>query len=134
MVKKRNTLQFPDTFKVISLIESPKQYDVEELIKVIGNKILGYTTANIIIQHNDKILDKFSTEDCELQALLDKTIVPHTYNLLIRQDLKENLETVICHEMCHFDQYERGDLNIVKEGSNIEFSYKNIIYPANTPY
>lgn len=43
-----------------------KQYDVEELIKVIGNKILGYNEANIIVQYNDKILNRFSTDDSGL--------------------------------------------------------------------
>lgn len=80
-MKERSKLEFPEMFKVTSLIKSPKQYDVEELIKVIGTKIFNYTNANILVQYNDKILNKFSTEECELQALLDKTPVPHTYNL-----------------------------------------------------
>ena len=67
MAKERNIFEFPETFKVSCLIKSPKQYDVEELIKVIGNKILGYNEANIIVQYNDKILNRFSTDDCELQ-------------------------------------------------------------------
>lgn len=134
MSKERNTFEFPETFKVNNLIKSPKQYDVGDLIKVIGNKILGYNEANIIIQYNDKLLNRFSTDDCELQALLDKSIVPHTYNLLLRTKLSESLETIICHEMKHFDQYEKGDLEIKKDSSGLSFIYKGKEYPASTDY
>ncbi len=42
-MKERSKLEFPEMFKVTSLIKSTKQYDVEELIKVIGTKIFNYT-------------------------------------------------------------------------------------------
>lgn len=134
MAKERNIFEFPETFKVSCLIKSPKQYDVEELIKVIGNKILGYNEANIIVQYNDKILNRFSTDDRELQALLDKSIVPHTYNLMIRTRFQESLETIICHEMKHFDQYEKGDLEIRKDDSGLAFIYKGKEYKSSTDY
>ena len=134
MAKERNIFEFPETFKVSCLIKSPKQYDVEELIKVIGNKILGYNEANIIVQYNDKILNRFSTDDCEQQALLDKSIVPHTYNLMIRTRFQESLETIICHEMKHFDQYEKGDLEIRKDDSGLAFIYKGKEYKSSTDY
>lgn len=133
-MKERAELEFPQTFKVTSLIKSPKQYDVEDLIKVIGTKIFNYTDANIIVQYNDKILDKFSTEDCKLQALLDKTAVPHTYNLFLRTRLLDRLESIICHEMKHFDQYEKGDLDIYKDNSEISFIWKHVKYDASTDY
>lgn len=134
MAKERNIVTFPKTFNVTCLIDSPKKYDVEDLVKVIGNKILGHREANIIIQYNDRILDKFSTEDCELQALLDKTVVPHTYNLLIRSNHKESLETLICHEMKHFDQYENGDLEVIKDESKLVFIWKGQEYKSSTSY
>lgn len=133
-MKERNIFEFPDTFKVSSLIKSPKQYDISDLIKVIGNKILNYNQADIIIQYNDKVLNKFSTQDCELQALLDKSPIPHTYNLLIRSNHTDSLETIICHEMVHFDQYERGDLQIEKDDTNLVFIYKGKEYKSSTPY
>lgn len=133
MIKERNTFEFPDTFKVECLIESPKQYDVEDLVKIIGNKILGHDKANIIIQYNNKLLDKFSTEDCKLQALLDKSLIPHTYNLLLRTNIN-NLDTIICHEMKHFDQYEKGDLEIIKDNNMLSFMYKGIKYDSSTDY
>lgn len=133
-MKERNIFKFPETFNVQCLIKSPKQYEVSDLIKVIGNKILGYNTANITVQYKDDILDKYSTTDCELQALLDKTVLPHTYNLLIRNRLQASLRDIICHEMKHFDQYERGDLEIIKDDDQITFSYKGKIYDSSVDY
>lgn len=134
MTKERNTFEFPETFKVSSLIKDPKQYNVEDLVKIIGNKIFGYNEANIIVQYNDKILNRFSTEDCELQALLDKSIVPHAYNLILRTRLSESLEIIICHEMKHFDQYEKGDLEIKKDDAGLVFIYKGKEYSSSTDY
>jgi len=133
-MNEKSKFEFPETFKVTSLIKSPKQYNVEELIKIVGNKILGYNEANIIIQYNDNILNKFSTEDCELQALLDKSPLPHTYNLMVRTKLQESLEIILCHEMKHFDQYEKGDLKIKKDDSTITFIYKGKEYNSSTEY
>lgn len=134
MAKEHNTFIFPNTFQVTSLIQSPKKYNVIDLIKVIGNKILGYKVANIIVQYNDLLLDKFSTTDCQLQALLDKSIIPHTYNLIIRSKSTINLETIICHEMIHFDQYERGDLKIQKDNNTLSFIYKGKEYNTAVDY
>lgn len=134
MKKERNILSFSDTFKVSCLIKSPKQYDVSDLVKVIGNKILGYNEANIIIQYNDKLLNRFSTKDIELQALLDKTIIPHSYNLLIRTKLQDRLEDIICHEMWHFNQFEKGDLEIKKDDSGLFYIYKGEEYRSNSDY
>lgn len=131
---KRRILKFPETFKVTCLIKSPKRYDISELIKTIGNKIFGYTEAHIMVQYNDNVLDHFSTEDCELQALLDKSKIPHTYNLIIRSNTQESLETIICHEMKHFDQYERGDLELRKDSSGLVFVYKDKEYKASSDY
>lgn len=134
MAKELNTLKFPETFKVISLIKSTKRCDPIELINFIGKNILHYDTAVITVQYNDRILNKFSTENCQLQALLDKTLLPHTYNLLIRTNSSSNLEDIICHEMVHFDQYERGDLSIKKSDDSISFIWKNEEYNTSIEY
>lgn len=135
MVKERNVFEFPDTFKVDCYIKSPKKYDVSEMIKVIGNKILNYNIAHIIIQYNDKLLNRFSTKDYELQAFLDKTIVPNTYNLIVKTKLLESLEDIICHEMVHFDQYERGDLKLKNtDNSGPIFIWKGEEFSSDSNY
>lgn len=132
-MKERNTFTFPDTFKVDCLIESPKQYNIEDLIRIIGNKILGYKDIHIIVQYNNSILDRLSTENCQLMALLDKSLIPHTYNLLLRSNVS-NLSTIICHEMKHLDQYEKGDLEIKKRESGLTFIYKGQEYDSSMDY
>lgn len=134
MGKLRNTFEFPDTFKVKSLIKSPKQYNIEDLIKVIGNKIFKYDVANIIISHNNNLLDRLSTKDYKLFAFLDKTPIPNSYNLILRTTLESSLSSVLCHEMQHFDQYERGDLIININGDLTSFIWKGKEYSSNTSY
>lgn len=122
--KERNIFTFPETFQVTSLIESSRDYDITDLVKVIGNKIMGYDTANITIYSNNSILNKYSTKDIELQAILYKNIVPHTYSLIIREDPGVSLESIICHEMVHFDQNERGDLVMEEKDNKLYFIWK----------
>lgn len=131
--KERNKFIFPNTFKVDCLIDSPRSFDVSDLIKVIGNKILGYNVAHIIIQYRNQLLDKFSTTDYQLDALLDKTEIAHTYNLFIRENGHTPLSTLLCHEMKHFDQYERKDLDLIK-GSDLQFVWKGEKIDPREPY
>lgn len=111
MKKEINTFTFPDTFKVTNYIKS-SNVDIDTLIKVVGNKILKYDTAHIIVNYDDKVLNRFSQGDFKLDAILNKTPIDHTYNLIIRTNPENSLEMILCHEMIHFDQYERGDLQI----------------------
>lgn len=57
------------TFKVSCQIKSPQ---LSDLIKLIGINLLGYTEANIIVQYNDKLLNRLSTKDFAIQSLLEK--------------------------------------------------------------
>lgn len=111
MKKEVNTFTFPSTFKVTNYIKSSKT-DIDTLIKVVGNKIMNYDTAHIIVQYDDKLLNRFSKGEFKLDAILNKAPIDHTYNLIVRTDPDNSLEMIICHEMIHFDQYEKGDLKI----------------------
>ena len=129
MKKEINTFTFPDTFKVTNYIK-PSNVDIDTLIKIVGNKILKYDTAHIIINYDDKILNRFSQGDFKLDAILNKTPIDHTYNLIIRTNSENSLELILCHEMIHFDQYERGDLQI--EGGKAIYLGKE--YDSEMPY
>ena len=129
MKKEINTFTFPDTFKVTNYIKS-SNVDIDTLIKIVGNKILKYDTAHIIINYDDKILNRFSQGDFKLDAILNKTPIDHTYNLIIRTNSENSLELILCHEMIHFDQYERGDLQI--EGGKAIYLGKE--YDSEMPY
>lgn len=80
------------------------------MIKLIGTEILKISECKIIVTYNNKLLDKLSSEDIQLDALLNQTALPHTYNLILRTTC--NLSTVICHEMIHLQQYESGRLKL----------------------
>ena len=126
-------MEFPDTFVVNNYIKSPKKYDVGDLIKFIGTKILGYESAMITVSYNDKILGKLSQGDYDMEALLDK-VSDHMYHLMIKTRTTASLSDIICHEMKHFDQYEKGDLKEVDTESGKAFMWKGEIYPRDMYY
>lgn len=132
MTKERNTFEFPESFQVTSFIKNQKDFDVEELVKVIGNKMLGYNEATINILYNDRLLNRLSTNNCKLQAILYKTALDHTYNLFISTKHTDRIEYIICHEMAHFDQYERGDLQVMDNYQG--FIWKGEEFESSTNY
>lgn len=129
MKKEVNTFVFPDTFRVTNYIKSSK-VEIDTLLKVVGNKILNYDTAHIIVHYDDRLLNRLSKGDFKLDALLTKGPLDHTYNLIVRTNPENSLEMILCHEMIHFDQYERGDLQI-KDGKAI---YLGKEYDNETAY
>lgn len=110
------------TFKVSCQIKSSQ---LSDLIKLIGINLLGYTEANIIVQYNDKLLNRLSTKDFAVQSLLEKTLTPHTYNLFLRTNSKDKLESIICREMAHFDQYEKEILKTKEDEGKTIYLYKD---------
>ena len=83
-------------------------YEIEKLI----NFCLGYLRipeVDIYVMYNDSILDRFSSKDIEIEALLYKNPIKSSYNLYVRKNLS-NIKNVICHEMIHLKQYEDNRL------------------------
>ena len=110
-------------------IQPLKNYNILDLIQYILSKKYHFNNITLNIFHDDKILDKMAPIDHELSALIYKTTLPHTYNLIVR-DLPNRL--VICHEMVHLAQYERGDLSLnFKENL---FKWKGEDYDISVPY
>lgn len=116
-------------FKVSCQIKSSQ---LPDLIKLIGVDLLGYTEANIVVQYNDKLLNRLSTKDFEMQSFLEKTLTPHTYNLFLKTNSKDKLESIICKEMAHFDQYEKGLLINKENDEKTIFLYKGQEYSLLT--
>ena len=82
--------------------------NIENLIEFCADKL--NVSAKLIVMYNDNLLDKFSSADIEIEALLYKSVLDHTYSLILRKGLKPDL--IICHEMIHLQQYETGDLDL----------------------
>lgn len=134
-MKQRNTFEFPETL-VVNLIgiKSPKSYEIEDLIKIICYNIYEIKNCTINVICNNRITQLFSKDDLEIGAILDKTPIDHTYNLYISSNISDNLELIICHEICHLYQYERGDLQIIKNANLKYFKWKGKNFIVKTDY
>lgn len=113
-------------------IKPAKRWDFRELVKWILTEYYDHPEVTINIMYNDTVCDHFSTEDVKIDALLDKLVIPHTYNLVIRE--YADLKTIIPHEMVHLHQYEIGDLKVNKFENQIIFNYKGEDYDPSMPY
>ena len=103
-----------------SYIKEKKHYDIKELIRFIVEEKFGHKDITLTISYNDNLCDHFSTDKVKLEAILDKTSMPKAYNLVMREYAP--VREVLCHEMVHLDQYERGDLSINKFEDKIYFN------------
>jgi len=57
---------------------------------------------------NEKLLDRFSTDEIELEALSVKSPIANTYIIYVRENVSEK---VLCHEIVHIKQFISGDLD-----------------------
>lgn len=103
-----------------SSIKNNKRYDINKLIEFIVEHYFKHEDIILSISYNDNLCDHFSTKDVKLEAILDKTPMHKHYNLVMREYAP--VREVICHEMVHLDQYERGDLSINKFEDKIYFN------------
>lgn len=85
----------------------------------------------IVILTDDHMLDRFSTSDYKLEAILHKTAVPLTYVLYLRPGAALD-KAVIAHEMIHLEQYERGDLAFNPNTGAV--TWKGKAYSASSEY
>lgn len=115
-----------------SSIKNNKRYDINKLIEFIVEHYFKHEDIILSISYNDNLCDHFSTDDVKLDAILDKTQMPKHYNLVMREYAP--VREVICHEMVHLDQYERGDLSINKFEDKIYFNWKGEDFDPSTPY
>lgn len=91
-------------------IKSPKKFNVEELLNFLSSELNINEDVELLVAYNDKLLDKLSTDSIEFKALLYSPL-PHHYVLYVRENVF-NLQQILCHEMVHLQQYERGDLKM----------------------
>lgn len=85
--------------------------EAHSLIEFVSHS-LGISYAEVIITKNDKLLNKFNTNDFQLSALLYKAATPDVYNLIIREYQNEPISLVLCHEMIHLKQFVDGRLEL----------------------
>lgn len=118
---------------LITTIEPKKKFNFKELVQYILTEYYDHNDVTLYISYNDKVCDHFSVGDTRIDALLEKSKIEHTYNLVLREGA--DMKIIIPHEMVHLHQYEIGDLEVRKDENNKTiFVYKNKEYPSSTPY
>lgn len=94
-------------------------------------KKLGVTDADVTVCVNTQMLDRFSGDNTELQALIYEA-VPSKYVLFIRANIDGDVVPVLCHEAVHLSQYLSGRLKFeVKTGV---CTWNGQRYAADYPY
>ncbi len=96
--------------KINNYIESPKKFDVEELINFLVKELKITKDFDLSIYYNEKLLNELSTDNVEFAALLQQS-TPELYVLFVRKS-KVRLAQIICHEIVHLKQYVSGDLKM----------------------
>lgn len=114
--------------EIKNYVKSPKQFDIEELLNFAIQKLNITPNIKITIMYNTTLLDKLS-EDIEFSALLQNP-VPNQYLLYIREGVIS--AQILCHELIHLQQYDKGDLKINKNFT--EIIWKGNKFDNSIPY
>lgn len=101
--------------KIKNYLKSPKRFDIEELITFAIKELGVEHIEEITLIYNEKLLDKLS-KDVEYCALLYSPM-PNHYVLYAREGALS--QYVLCHELIHLHQYDRGDLKISEDFTKI---------------
>ena len=107
------------------------KFDMTTMAKIILTQILGLENIELVVITNDKAISKFDTNDLELQAILQADPDRHRYRLTYHSRVgAANILPILCHEMIHLKQHDKGELKLVKGGA----MWKGIFYDKETPY
>ena len=128
--KKQREFLWPKTLNIKVSCNNKSKYDLETVIKIIVSYIFNHQTILMTVINNDKLLDALSPEGTKLQAMISKT--NNLYQLVIRNNPTEDIINIICHEMIHLNQIERGDLVLTRDMKTVTWKGKE--YDYKVPY
>lgn len=107
------------------------KFDMTTMTKIILTQILGLEDIDLVVITNDKAITKFDTNDLELQAILQADPDRHRYRLTYHSRVgAANMLPILCHEMIHLKQHDKGELKLVKGGA----IWKGTFYDKEIPY
>lgn len=107
------------------------KYDMITVCKIILSEILNIDDIELTVTVNDTQIKLYDTPDFNLEAMLLGYPNLKKYTLLLRSDIgAANILPIVCHEMWHLSQMNRGYLEII----NKNFKWKGQLYPGLTPY
>lgn len=107
--------------KIKNHLKQPRQFNVEELIEFAVKTLNISNDIEISLMYNEKLLDKLS-KDVEFSALLCNPI-PNHYVLYTREGIA--LQHILCHELIHLHQYDRGDLKANQDFTEMVWKGEN---------
>lgn len=111
-------------------IKSPKKIDIEDLLNFLAKELNINENIELLVAYNESLLDHLSNNKIEYKALLHTPVKDH-YVLYIKEDVS-SIQYIICHEMVHLQQYERGDLQLSSDLKTI--SWKGQTYSNQCDY
>lgn len=94
--------------KIITNLKESKNFKIEDLILFCIKELNITDDITITLTQNEKLLKTLS-KDVDFEALLYQ-ILPKQYVLYTKN--KTISPYVLCHEMVHLHQYEKGDLRM----------------------
>lgn len=108
--------------KITNQIKSPNKFDVTELITFLAKELNIKEIAQLTIAYNEELLNKISNGDVTYQALLQNP-TKDVYYLFVTKT-KLGLNKILCHEMVHLSQCDRGDLQLSNDFRKITWKGK----------
>lgn len=122
---------FGDKPSVIWAATNNVKLDMLTATKIILSEILKISNVDLVVVTNDKAISKFDSNDLEFQAMLQADPEKHKYRLTYHSRAgAANMLSILCHEMVHLKQYDKGELKLVKGGA----MWKGQFYDKDTPY
>ena len=88
--------------------------------------------VELVINHNEMVLDRFGGERIHLDAILHQMALPGKYQLIIRRFPDDPIVRILLHETVHLSQYVSGDLSL--DLASRTFTWKGQTYGPEIEY
>lgn len=105
------------------------RYDIQDVCKFLIGTLYGHQVVDLNIVENPRLLKRLSNDRLEVNAILTSPL-PHVYIMYVKDGFRDI--DILCHEIVHLDQYERGDLSISSDYKEITWEGRK--YDASLPY
>lgn len=122
---------FGEKPSVIWAATNKVKLDMLTATKIILTEILKVPNIDLVVITNDRAISKFDSNNLEFQAILQADPEKHKYRLTYHSRTgAADMLMILCHEMVHLKQYDKGELKLVKGGAE----WKGKFYEKETPY
>lgn len=113
------------------IVSNKVKQDMLTFCKIALTQILKIENVELVVVTNDKMISRFDSSDIEMQAILQGVPEEHRYRLTLHSRISPSMiPVIVCHELIHLKQYEKGELRIVEGGAK----WNGKFYEKDTPY